>query len=89
MRVSTTWTSDSGKRRRGRPKETRRRTLLKEAKQLGKSMEELQNLAKDRERWKFLVVALHATQALMMMMMMMKEISKYQSQFPKWLPLFL
>ena len=62
-RVSTTWTPDSGKRRRGRPKETWRRTILKEAKELGKSMEELQHLAKDRERWKFLVAALHATQA--------------------------
>ena len=31
-RVSTTWIPDSGKRRRGRPKETWRRTLLKKAK---------------------------------------------------------
>ena len=36
---------------------------FKEAKGIGKSMEELQYLAKDRERWKFLVAALHATQA--------------------------
>ena len=33
---------------------------LKEAKELGKPMEELQHQAKDRERWKFLVAALHA-----------------------------
>ena len=60
-RTSARWTPDSGKRRRGRPKETWRRTILKEVKELRKTMEEKELVAKDRERWKSIVLALHAT----------------------------
>ena len=34
---------------------------MKEVKELGKTMEEIDLLAKDRERWKSIVLALHAT----------------------------
>ena len=42
-------------------KETWRRTILKEVKELGKTMEKIDLLAKDRARWKSIVLALHTT----------------------------
>ena len=60
-KISARWTPDSGKRRRGQPKETWTKTILKEVKELGKTLEEIDLLAKGRERWKSIVLALHAT----------------------------
>ena len=47
-----------GKRRRGRPKNTWRRTIEDEAKRIGKTWSEIKNEAQNRVRWKKLVSAL-------------------------------
>jgi hypothetical protein len=47
-----------GKRRRGRPKNTWRRTMLEEAKEINKTWAEIKAEAKNRVRWKILVEAL-------------------------------
>ena len=47
-----------GTRKRGKPVNTWRRTVLKEAKQMGKSWEELKVEAQNRVRWRSLVTAL-------------------------------
>ena len=50
-----------GKRRRGRPRQTWRRTVEAEIKERGKTWAELQRLANNRDQWKTFVAALHAT----------------------------
>jgi len=53
------WTPE-GKRKRGRPKTTWRRTLEAEAQAEGKSWRDLERLAQDRHKWSDFVVALCA-----------------------------
>ena len=50
-----------GKRHRGRPKRTWRRSILDETERTGKSWEELKRLARDREEWRALTEALCST----------------------------
>ena len=59
-RTALRWTPE-GKRRRGRPKTTWRRTLETEAQSQNKSWKDLETLAKDRHSWSDLVAALCAT----------------------------
>ena len=47
-----------GKRRRGRPRKTWRRSVHEEAERMGKSWEQLKGVARDREEWKALTEAL-------------------------------
>jgi hypothetical protein len=47
-----------GKRRRGRPKNTWRRTVVEEAKEINKTWAKIKAEAKNRVRWKILVEAL-------------------------------
>ena len=54
------WTAD-GKRRRGRPKETWRRTVEKEMKECGLTWNTITKWATDRQQWRSLVDALCAT----------------------------
>ena len=54
------WTAD-GKKRRGRPKETRRRTVEKEMKECSLTWNTITKWAADREQWRSLVDALRAT----------------------------
>ena len=54
------WTPE-GKRRRGRPSQTWRRTVEAEIKERGKTLAVLQRLANNRDQWKIFVAALHAT----------------------------
>ena len=58
-RVALTWTPE-GKRRRGRPKTTWRRTLEAEALAQNKTWKDLETLAKDRHAWSDFVAALCA-----------------------------
>ena len=61
-RVAVHWTPE-GKRSRGRPKTTWRRTVEKELRELNYSWSTIEKLAKDRQGWKDFVAALCATQA--------------------------
>ena len=54
------WTPE-GKRKRGRPKITWRRTVEKEIKEMGKTWEGIKFMAKDRQMWREYVAALHAS----------------------------
>ena len=54
------WTPE-GKRKRGRPKITWRRTVEKEIKEMGKTWEGIKFMAKDRQMWREHVSALHAS----------------------------
>ena len=56
-KVALYWTPD-GKRKRGRPKETWRRTLAREMKERGWSWNFLEIQAKDRLQWRSMVEAL-------------------------------
>jgi hypothetical protein len=56
-RKAPEWNSQ-GKRGRGRPKNTRRRTVLEEAKGVNKTWAEIKADAKNRVIWKILVEAL-------------------------------
>ena len=56
------WTPE-GKRNRGRPKTTWRRTVEKELRKLNNNWRTIEKLAKDRQGWKDFVAALCATQA--------------------------
>ena len=56
-KVALFWTPD-GKRKRGRPKETWRRTVAREMKEKGWSWKFLETQAKDRTQWRSLVGAL-------------------------------
>ena len=60
-RTALRWTPDSGRRKRGRPRETWRRTIEAEMKATGKTWKELEKAAMNREQWKSLVSALCAT----------------------------
>ena len=61
-RTAVHWTPE-GKRSRGRPKTTWRRTVGKELRKLNYSWSTIEKLAKDRQGWKDFVAALCATQA--------------------------
>ena len=54
------WTPE-GKRKRGRPKITWRRTVEKEIKEMGKTWEGIKFMTKDRQMWREHVAALHAS----------------------------
>ena len=58
-RVALRWTPE-GRRKRGRPRTTWRRTLEEEAQSLGKSWNDLENIAKNRKEWASFVAALCA-----------------------------
>ena len=60
-KVALRWTGD-GKRKRGRPKETWRRTLESEMRKEGWTWGEIQRRATDRTRWRMLVEILCADQ---------------------------
>ena len=53
------WTPE-GKRKRGRPKITWRRTVEKEIKEMGKTWEGIKFMARDHQMWREHVAALHA-----------------------------
>ena len=57
-RIALQWTPE-GRRRSGRPKQTWRRTVEAEMKEMGQSWERLQRLARDRDQWRIFVAALH------------------------------
>ena len=59
-KTALTW-NPAGKRKRGRPRTTWRRTVKSELKEAGYTWGEAQHLAKDREKWRDLVVALCPT----------------------------
>jgi hypothetical protein len=59
-RVALHWTPE-GRRKRGRPKNTWRRTVEGEMKTMNHTWGTIQKLAQDRQRWRTLVAALHAT----------------------------
>ena len=50
-RTALRWTPDSGRRKRGRPRETWRRTIEAEMKTAGKTWKELEKAAMEREQW--------------------------------------
>ena len=58
-RVALRWTPD-GHRKRGRPKETWRRTVEREMREQGWTWGYLKRCATDRPRWRALVAALYA-----------------------------
>ena len=58
-KVALHWTPE-GKRKRGRPKITWRRTVEAELKDLGHSWATVTKLATDRQKWRAFVAALHA-----------------------------
>ncbi|XP_048757722.2 uncharacterized protein LOC125668029 [Ostrea edulis] len=55
------WTPAEGKRSRGRPRETWRRTIESDIKKMGKTWKEVEKMAMDRNKWRGLVSALCAT----------------------------
>jgi hypothetical protein len=59
-RTALTWTPE-GRRRRGRPKITWRRTIEEEARKINRSWRDLETLAQDRHKWGNLVGALCAS----------------------------
>ena len=60
-RTGGRWTPDYRRRKRGRPRETWKRTIEAEMKTAGKTWKELEKAAMDREQWKSLVSVLCAT----------------------------
>ena len=60
-KIAMRWTP-AGKRNRGRPKETWRRSVEKEMKERGWTWGRIQNMAADRQRWRSSVKALCASQ---------------------------
>ena len=60
-RTALRWTPDSGRRKRGRPWETWRRTIEVQVKTTGITWKELEKAAMDRGQWKSQVSALCAT----------------------------
>ena len=58
-KVALRWTPE-GKRKRGRPRQTWRRTVEDEMGRWNKSWESLQSLASDRDKWRSFIAALHA-----------------------------
>lgn len=59
-RTALHWTPE-GRRRRGRPRMTWRRTVENEMKEMGETWGSLKMMATDRERWRSFVAALHTT----------------------------
>jgi len=59
-KVALRWTPP-GKRRRGRPRTTWRRTIVNELDEMGLTWGEAQHVAQDRDRWKDIVEALCPT----------------------------
>ena len=63
-KISLRWTPP-GKRKRGRPKTTWRRTVLTELEEMGLTWGEAQAIAQDRPKWRKKVVALcHGTKRI-------------------------
>ena len=60
VRTALHWTPD-GKRKRGRPKMTWRRTVEGEMKDMGQTWGSLSKLAQDRSEWRVFVAALNTT----------------------------
>ena len=58
-RTALHWTPE-GRRKRGRPKNTRRRTVEGELKTMNKTWGTVEKMAKDRQKWRTFVAALHA-----------------------------
>ncbi|XP_063426868.1 uncharacterized protein LOC134710440 [Mytilus trossulus] len=56
-KISLRWTPAEGKRKRGRPKETRRRTIESELGIIGMTWGEAERKAQDGQQWRALVVA--------------------------------
>ena len=55
------WTPAEGKRNRGRPRDTWRRTIESDIKKMGKTRKEVEKIAADRNQWRGLVSALWTT----------------------------
>ena len=60
-KTALTWTPANGRRNRGRPKTTWRRTMAGDLKKLGLSLGEAEAVAKDRTRWRILMGPLTPT----------------------------
>ena len=60
-KIALRWTPNAGRRRRGRPKETWRRAFEREMKENGLSWAQVEHLARNRDGWRSLVLALCAT----------------------------
>jgi hypothetical protein len=58
-RTALHWTPE-GKRKRGRPKNTWRRTVEEEMKTMKNTWRTVEKVAKDRQTWRTFVGALHA-----------------------------
>ena len=54
-KVAMRWTPATGKRKRGRPRMTWRRTIEKDLKEIGFSWGEAEAAARDRQKWRQLV----------------------------------
>ena len=61
LKIALRWTPNAGRRRRGRPKETWRRSFEREMKENGLSWAQVEHLARNRGSWRSLVLALCAT----------------------------
>ena len=73
-RIAMHWTPE-GKRSRGRPKTTWRRTVEKRLRGLNYSWSTIEKLAKDRQGWKDFAAALCATQAWWVVSIPWKELT--------------
>ena len=60
-KVALKWTPANGKRNRGRPKTTWRRTMIKDLEKMGLTLKEAEKVAKDRRRWRGLIGPLAPT----------------------------
>lgn len=58
-RIALYWTPE-GKRKRGRPKITWRRTLMEKLRAIGETWDSIGRRARDRQEWRSVVAALHA-----------------------------
>ena len=60
-KIASRWTPNAGKRRRGRPKETWRRSFEREMKENGLSWAQVEHLGRNRRGWRSFVLVLCAT----------------------------
>ena len=60
-KIALRWTPNAGRHRRGRPKETWRRSFAREMKENGLSWAQVEHLVRNRGGWRSLVLALCAT----------------------------
>ena len=60
-KIALRWTLNAGRRKRGRSKETWRRSFEQEMKEIGLSWAQVEHLARNRGGWRSLVLALCAT----------------------------